>query len=78
MDENQISQDDLWLNKDQIRLITHKLYSSQIYNEIILPFLNENNYRTQIINDIVNYLDSQIEYDCEQFLNLNDLKTKLL
>ncbi|CAF5028463.1 unnamed protein product, partial [Rotaria socialis] len=38
--EKKNHKDDLWLNIEQIRLIIHKLYSNDIYNEIFRPFIN--------------------------------------
>ena len=75
--ENKTSENDLWLNNEQIRLITHKLYSQNLYDEIILPFLNGDYHEELTINDILTYLDNNIEYEQEQVIDVQDMKTKL-
>ncbi|CAF0875317.1 unnamed protein product [Rotaria sordida] len=75
--EKKNSQDDLWLNIEQIRLITHKLYSNNIHNEIFLPFINSDCHEERSINDILTYLDNKIECEQEQVIDVQDMKTKL-
>ncbi|CAF1012550.1 unnamed protein product, partial [Rotaria sordida] len=75
--EKKNSQDDLWLNIEQIRLITHKLYSNNIHNEIFLPFINSDCHEERSINDILTYLDNKIECEQEQIIDVQDMKTKL-
>ncbi|CAF0726868.1 unnamed protein product [Adineta steineri] len=75
--ENKNTEDDLWLNNEQIRLILHKLYSNNIYNEIFLPFINGNYREEQTLDDILNYLDNNIECVQEQVIDVQDMKIKL-
>jgi len=76
--ENKHSEDDLWLNNEQIRLITHKLYSNKIYQEIFLPIVNGNCQEERTMNDILIYLDKNIECnEQEQVIDVQDMKTKL-
>ncbi|CAF0781046.1 unnamed protein product [Rotaria sp. Silwood1] len=69
--------DDLWLNIEQTRLVTHKLYSNNIYNEIFLLFVNSDCNKERSINDILTYLDNRIECEQEQVIDMQDMKTKL-
>jgi hypothetical protein len=76
--ENKTSEDDLWLNNEQIQLITHKLYSNKIYKEIFLPIVNGDCHEERSINDILAYLDKNIECgEQEQVIDVQDMKTKL-
>jgi hypothetical protein len=75
--EDKTSEDDLWLNNQQIRLITHKLYSNNLYNEIILPFINGDYHTERSLNDILTYLDNNIEYEHEQVIDVQDIRAKL-
>jgi len=76
--ENKHSEDDLWLNHEQIRLITHKLYSDKIFKEIFLPIINGDCHEERNINDILIYLDKNIEcVEQEQVIDVQDMKTKL-
>ncbi|CAF1085747.1 unnamed protein product [Rotaria sordida] len=74
-DQNYI-QDDLWLNDQQIRLVTHKLYSNQIYKEIFIPFINGDYQQQQTIQHILTYLDN-IQLEQEQPIDIQHMKTKL-
>ncbi|CAF2466961.1 unnamed protein product [Rotaria sp. Silwood2] len=69
--------DDLWLNIEQTRLITHKLYSNNIYDEIFIPFINNDCHKERSINDILTYLDNRIECEQEQVIDMQDMKAKL-
>lgn len=75
--ENKLSQDDLWLNIEQSRLLTHKLYSNDIYNDVVRSFINENNHERSYINDILTYLDNKVEFDQQDAIDVQDMKTKL-
>jgi hypothetical protein len=75
--ENKTIPDDLWINNDQLRLIIHKLYSNTIYNEIFLPFIKSDYHEERTINDILAYLDNNIECEQEQVIDVQDMKTKL-
>ncbi|CAF2848328.1 unnamed protein product [Rotaria sp. Silwood2] len=74
--ENNNLQDDLWLNDQQIRLVTHKLYSNQIYKEIFIPLINGDLNQQQTIHDILTYLDN-MQLEQEQVIDVQDMKTKL-
>jgi len=76
--DNKSLEDDLWLNDEQIRLITHKLYSNKIYKEIFLPIINGDCHEERTMNDILVYLDKNIEcIEQEQVIDVQDMKTKL-
>ncbi len=76
--EEQTSEDNLWINNEQIQLITHKLYSKNIYQEIFLPIINGNCHEKQTINDILIYLDKNFQSnEQEQVIDVQDMKTKL-
>ncbi|CAF3320289.1 unnamed protein product [Rotaria sp. Silwood2] len=74
--ENNNLQDDLWLNDQQIRLVTHKLYSNQIYKEIFIPLINGDLNQQQTMHDILTYLDN-MQLEQEQVIDVQDMKTKL-
>ena len=69
-------EDDLWLSDEQIRLVTHKLYSNKIYHEVFIPLINGDCHEERSIGDILVYLD-QIQLEQEQVIDLEDMKTKL-
>lgn len=72
--ENPISNDDIWLNTEQIRLLTHKLYSLKIFHEIFLFIIQEK----RTIHDMLLYLDQMIESnEQEQVIDIQEMKTKL-
>lgn len=76
--ENPISNDDLWLNVEQIRLITHKLYSMKMFHDIFLPIIQGNCQEKRTINDMLIYLDQMIESsEQEQVIDVQEMKTKL-
>jgi len=76
--ENTNVEDDFWLNNEQIRLITHKLYSKKIYYEIFIPLINGDCHEKRTIEDILMYLDNiQLEKEQEQVIDVQDMKTKL-
>lgn len=77
--ENPIVNEDLWLNSEQIRLITHKLYSMKIFHEIFLPIIQGNCQEQRTINDMLIYLDHLIEStnEQEQVIDVHEMKTKL-
>ena len=62
---------------EQIRFVTHKLYSENMYNEAFLPFGNGNYYNERIIHDMLNYLHNEVDCKREQVLDSQDMKTKL-
>jgi hypothetical protein len=68
--------DDFWLNDEQIRLVTHKLYSKKIYSEIFLPLINDNCQQEYSIEDILIYLNNK-QFEQEQIIDVQDMKTKL-
>jgi hypothetical protein len=74
--ENKNLEDDLWLNDEQIRLVTHKLYSNKIYYEIFIPLINGDCHEERTIDDILTYLDN-IQLEQEQVIDVQDMKTKL-
>ncbi len=74
--ENPDLEDHLWLNNQQIRLVTHKLYSNKIYEEIFLSLINGDCYEKRTIEDILTYLDN-IQLEQEQIIDVQDMKTKL-
>jgi hypothetical protein len=74
--ENKTFQDDYWLNNEQIRLVTHKLYSNKIYYEIFIPLINGDCHQQRTIEDILTYLDN-IQIEQEQVIDVQDMKTKL-
>jgi hypothetical protein len=74
--ENKHREDDLWLNDEQIRLVTHKLYSNKIYYEIFIPLINGDCHEERTIDDILTYLDT-IQLEQEQVIDVQDMKTKL-
>jgi hypothetical protein len=75
---NENSEENLWINNEQIQLITHKLYSKTIYHEIFLPIINRNCPEDRTINDILIYLDQNFHSnDQEQVIDVQDMKTKL-
>ncbi len=65
-----------WLNNEQIRLVTHKLYSNKIYYEIFIPLINRDYHEERTIEDILTYLDN-IQLEQEQVIDVQDMKTKL-
>ncbi|CAF0800097.1 unnamed protein product [Adineta steineri] len=69
-------EDDLWLNDEQIRLVTHKLYSNKIYYEIFIPLINGDCHEEQTIEHILIYLDN-IHLEQEQIIDVQDMKNKL-
>ncbi|CAF0899141.1 unnamed protein product [Adineta ricciae] len=69
-------EDDLWLSDEQIRLVTHKLYSNKIYHEVFIPLINGDCHEERSIGDILAYLD-QIQLEQEQVIDLEDMKAKL-
>jgi hypothetical protein len=69
-------QDDFWLNHEQIRLVTHKLYSNKIYSDIFLPIINGDCQEEHSIEDILTYLDNK-QLEQEQVIDVQDMKTKL-
>ncbi|CAF3284916.1 unnamed protein product [Rotaria socialis] len=76
--EKKNHKDDLWLNIEQIRLIIHKLYSNDIYNEIFRPFINGDCHEQCSINNLLAYLDNKLESEHEPIIDVQDIKTKLL
>ena len=77
--ETPVSNDDLWLNSEQIRLITHKLYSMKIFQEIFLPIIQGNCREQRTMDDMLIYLDHLIESnnEQEQVIDVHEMKTKL-
>jgi hypothetical protein len=75
--ENKNPEDDLWLNNEQIQLVTHKLYSNNIYKNIFIPLMNGDCHEERTINDILAYLDKNLECEQEQVIDVQDMKTKL-
>ncbi|CAF5206458.1 unnamed protein product, partial [Rotaria magnacalcarata] len=78
LSEKKNHKDDLWLNIEQIRLIIHKLYSNDIYNEIFRPFINGDCHEQYSINNLLAYLDNKLESEHEQIIDVQDIKTRLL
>ena len=75
---NDDSDENIWLNTEQIRLITHRLYSPTIYREIFLPIINRNCPDNRTINDILIYLDENVHSnDQEQVIDVQEMRTKL-
>ena len=74
--ERKYFQDDFWLNHEQIRLVTHRLYSKNIYSEIFLPLINGDYQDEHSIEDILTYLDNK-QFEQEQVIDVQDMKTKL-
>ena len=75
--ENKNPEDDLWLHVDQIRLVTHRLYSHEIYHDVFLPIINGECREERSINDILIYLDGNIEGDDESVIDVQEMKTQL-
>lgn len=69
-------EDDLWLHDDQIRLVTHKLYTNKVYYEIFIPLINGGSHEERTIEDILNYLD-KMQADEEEVIDIQEMKTKL-
>jgi hypothetical protein len=74
--ENKNLENDSWLNNEQIRLVTHKLYSNKIYYEIFIPLMNGDCHEKRTIQDLLTYLDN-IQLEQEQLIDVQDIKTKL-
>jgi hypothetical protein len=55
--ENKNPDDDLWLHSEQIRLVTHQLYSNDIYENIFLPMINGDCREHRTLKDLLIYLD---------------------
>ncbi|CAF0725717.1 unnamed protein product [Adineta ricciae] len=75
--ENSTVDDDGWLTSDQIRLVLHKLYSNNVYQEILLPFINGDCQEERSLVDILTYLDQIHECDEEQVIDVQEMKIKL-
>lgn len=74
--ENKNIHDNLWLSDQQTKIVTHKLYSKEIYNEIFIPLISLDSHQQQNIHDILIYLDN-IPAEQEQVIDVQDMKTKL-
>ena len=75
-EDNLHIEDDLWLNDEQIRLVTHRLYSREIYYDVFIPLINGDCQEKRTIDDILNYLD-QIPIDDEHVIDVHEMKNKL-
>jgi hypothetical protein len=74
--QTKTQEDNLWLKNEQIRLVTHKLYSNKIYFEIFIPLINGDCHEERTIDDILTYLDN-IQLEEEQVIDVQDMKSKL-
>ena len=75
-EDNLHSEDDLWLNDEQIRLVTHRFYSKEIYQEIFLPLINGECQEKRTIDDLLNHLDNKLT-EQEQVIDVHEMKNKL-
>ena len=74
--DRQHREDELWLNDEQIRLVTHRCYSKKIYREVFIPLIHGNCREKRTIDDILVCLDrSQSEQ--EQVIDVQEMRTKL-
>lgn len=69
-------EDDLWLTDDQIHLVTHRLYSKEIYRQVFLPLINGDSKEKQTIDDLLSFLDRKL-VDEQQIIDLHEIKSKL-
>ena len=75
--ENKNPEDDLWLHQEQVRLVTHRLYSHEVYNHVFLPIINGECREERSITDILTYLDENIEGEDEPVIDVQEMKTQL-
>lgn len=75
--ENKNPEDELWLDHEQIRLITHPLYSAEIYRDIFLPMINGDAQEERTVNEILTYLDQVSESEDEPIIDVQEMKMKL-
>ena len=80
-DETPRFEDDLWLNDEQIRLVTHKFYSKSLYYDIFIPLINGDCREKRSIDDLLTYLDrlpcSGSNVDGEQVIDVQEMKKQL-
>jgi hypothetical protein len=76
-DESPRFEDDLWLNDEQIRLVTHRLYSKRVYSDIFVPLINGDGREKQNIDDLLIYLDRLPTGDDEQLIDVQEMKKQL-
>lgn len=73
--DNKTLQDNIWLTDQQIQLVTHKLYSNEIYNKIFIPLVNNESHKQMIIEKMLKYLDS-IQLEREEVIDIQNMKIK--
>ena len=76
-DESPRFEDDLWLNDEQIRLVTHRFYSKSIYSDIFIPLINGDSREKPSIDDLLIYLDRLPSDDDEQVIDVQEMKKQL-
>lgn len=75
-DDEKSSEENFWLSDEQVRLVTHRLYSKEIYLNVFLPLMNGDCQEEHSIDDILTYLD-QICQKEESVIDVQEIKTKL-
>ena len=74
--EKSSSEENFWLSDEQVRLVTHRFYSKEIYLDIFLPLMNGDCREEHSVEDILTYLD-QICHNDEQVIDVQEMKCKL-